>query len=173
MTQPQKYYLYVLSILMASVYILLTESWDRWSSVYQQYTALSEETSKIMNPEEASKRKLELSTELSTLRASLVSSSGGFDQSEAGLVELVGESAKRESIRIADVIPTELEGGAGVLLQIQLLGTYHRIVAFLNHLENSPIAVRLDKLEISRQSERVLHAKMALRATFLRLSVKR
>ncbi len=170
MTQVQKYRAYILLVLACSIYILSTEGWDRWCKVSQDWNSLGEKTSKVLSPEESEKRKLELRSELTTLRASLKVSSSGYDQSEAGLVELIGESATKQQIRIEALTPTKLEGGGGVALTIELLGSYHRIGSFLNNLENSPIALRLEKLEISREKVRILYAKMTLKATFARLS---
>jgi hypothetical protein len=173
MTPVQKYRVYIFIVLTGSLYILLTECWERWGNAYKDWTALSEKSSKIISPEEASKKKRELHSEVVALHASLLRNSKGLDQSESGLVEFVGESAKKEVIRIETLTPAKLEGGGALSVSLDILGSFHRIAAFLNTLENSPIAMKLEKLEITRGTGRILHVKMALKATFLKLSEKK
>jgi hypothetical protein len=172
MTPVQKYRLYTVFVLIGSFYILLTEAWDRWSNTLQEATSLSEKTLRVMSPEEAARRKLELQSELVTLRSLVIKCSQGFDQSEAGLVELVGESAKKDGVKIEALTPTKLEEGGGITLSIELLGSFHRIGGFLNNLENAPVPLKLQRLEVGRDTGKILHVKMTLKAAFLRLGQK-
>ena len=168
MTPVQKYRVYTLIVLLGSAYVLFTEGWDRWASVVQEVNSLGEKNSRIMTPEEIARHKLELYSELVSLRASLSRSSQGFDQGEAGLVELVGESARKSGVKVEALTPTKPEGEAGLAVTIELLGSFHRIASFLNTIENSPLVIRLDRLEFERDTRRLLRVKMAMKATFLR-----
>jgi len=168
MTQLQKYRAYTLIVLLGTGYLLFTEGWDRWTSLAQEVIALGQKSSRIMTPEELAEHKLELHSELASLRTSLSRSSQGFDQSEAGLVELVGESARRSDVRVEALTPTKPEGGGGLVMTIELSGSFHRIAAFLNTIESAPLPVRLDRLELERDTRTMLRVKMAMKATFLR-----
>jgi Tfp pilus assembly protein PilO len=157
-------------VLLGSTYILLTEVWDRWYEAIHDVSAFYEKSSKVLTPEATESRRQSLQSELVALRSSLKVSTQGYDQSEAGLVELIGQSGKAEGLRIETLTPTKLESGSGVALTVELLGSFHRIAAFLNHLENSPLGVKVETLEIIREKGRVLHVKMTLKATFISLS---
>ena len=173
MTTVQKYRVYVLCVLIGSLYILLSEGWERWGGVLQQMTSLSQMSSKVMTPDEVLKRTLALHAELASLRTSVLQKSRGFDQSEAGLVELVGASAKKQQVKIETLTPSKSETGGGLMLSAELLGSFHRIAGFLNTLENSPVQVKIERLELTRDSRKALRAKLSLRATFLRTNGQR
>ena len=168
MNPVQKYRLYIVIVVLGCLYILLTEGWDRWEKVIQEWRSLNEKTSTILTPEEISGRKLELHSELATLRASLIRNSQGCEQSEAGLVELIGETAKKEVVGIEALTPAKQEEGNGLTVALEIRGSFHGIAAFLNNLENSPIPLKLERLEMSHDTGRFLYVKMALKATFLR-----
>jgi len=168
MTPVQKYRAFTPIVLLVSGYLLLTEGWDRWANVVQELNALGEKSSRIMTPEELAKHKLELHLELVSLHASLSKSSQGFDQSETGFVELVGESAGKSGVMVKVLTPTKPEVESGLAVTIELLGSFHRIAGFLNTIENSPLAIRLDRLELERDTRTLLRVKMAMKATFLR-----
>lgn len=173
MTPVRKYHLFTLLVLVLGFYLLLTEVTERWTTIWDEYTSLNDKRAKVLDPEAAHLRKQSLHEEIVTLRASLTASSGRVEQSEPGTIETIAESAKRSGIVLETLSPGKPAEGNVMSFTAEAAGQFHGIGKFINQIENSPIAMRLEKLDLQRESGHILKARLNLRATILSEKVKK
>jgi len=169
MTPANKFHLHALLVLLGTIYLTCTEVFDTWSKLFDDYRAMGEKNLRLIDPEDAVSRKGGLQSEIAALKAGIRASSGAYDQSESGLVAILGDAATASGIRIETLRPGKTANASGIPLILRASGSYHRIGVFVSRLESAPIAIKLEGLDISRTARPELLAKMDLEATFMKV----
>ena len=71
------------------------------------------------------------------------------------ILEVLQESADAEQVDSRQVRPTERTSFASydeLPFQVELQGTFHALVAFINRIEQSPYVIKVKQLEFGRSS---------------------
>ena len=166
MTASQKYRLMTILILAGSAWILISEVWDRWDASYTAWVTFREKSAKVLTPEETVEKREVLLTKIQTVQALMKRSTVGADQSEAGLIQLIGEAAKKENLAVESVTPVQSENGESLTVNLDLRGRFHNVARFINAVERAPIAVKIAQVELQRETSRALHVKVTANITF-------
>lgn len=169
----RKYHLYSLGVVVAGLFLIVTEVSDRWLALGEDYQMLKDKQSKVMDPASAQMRKKELLAELAGLQEDLKRNAGNTEQSETGLLELIDNCAKANGIRVEAIAPQRSGTGSDSTtahFSLEASGAYHRLATFLNALETGPIAVRVTGMDLTESQERgkALTLRIDASATFVR-----
>ena len=164
MTIIQKYRLSTLGVAIVAVYLCGTEVADRWEGSWDAYRSLSAKETKLANPENVVERRRQLQAEVVSLRATSASSLGEIERSENGVIAWIGQCARKTGLRIASLVPRSEGSSSTTEIQMTVGGRYHDIGRMVNMLEQGPVVIRVQKLELSKASSLSLSAKLVLRA---------
>jgi hypothetical protein len=154
MKAKQKYQTILIAVLVAFVYLLLTEVAGRWSSTIQDYGILLERQKIVLKPDELDKKKVELSVQKNLLSAKLTGGNRQYEQSQVGVVNFLDASAKGANILLCSLTPLESKTAAQMVehgFRMEIIGTYHRLGTFINSLETGAIPIRVTKIEMTSQ----------------------
>ncbi len=167
MTGKRKYHVYALGVLAIFAYLVLTEIADRWSTAWTEYSHLETKKNSMRDPESVVSYKRELQAEITQIRASYNALSGQLDQSETGVIDWVDQSAKLARVRVESLTPHKSQDSSTIAFTLDVVGEFHRIGQFVNHLEGGPIAMKVVKIDLSRDTRASLRAKLEIHATLV------
>ena len=170
MTPRRKYQLMLLTTVVAFVYIVSTEVFDRYGQLYTLFTELQAKEQLVREPKAVDQERRELLERQGRLKQRVRSQSGAYEQSRTGVLEFVNVSATTSVVRLESLVPSRAElpgGGQGMGFKMSLIAPFHRTALFLNQLENGPFALRITKLEVTREGASQGAVKAAVEGTVL------
>lgn len=156
-----------IAVLILGVYLCMTEVTERWTNVWGEYTSLEEKRASILSPESALAKRRALQEEIVSLRSMLQNASGRVEQGESGTIESITEGARRSGVLLEALTPGGPADGNSIIFNAEARGAFHGIGKFINAIEKSPIAMRVERIDLSRETGRVLKARLTVKATIL------
>jgi len=154
LTDIRKYQIGIALIGILFVYLLFTEVADRWSCAFRLYDEVSEKEESVLNPEDLMQRTMDLRTKKKVLTTQVMRANEGFEQSQIGVVRLIQARAKEKNLFLRLITPMETRP-IGQMVELgfilELVGSYHKLGAYLSSLETGPIPIKIMKVEAVNQ----------------------
>jgi hypothetical protein len=154
MTEKKKYQILIIAALCVFAYVLLTEATDRLSGTIRDYTLLKDREKQVLNQEELIQKKSDLTVQKKVLTAQITHGNKQYEQDQVGIVKFLQVSAKEANILMSSLTPLEVKAVAQMnehSFKAEIVGTYHKLGAFINALETGAIPVRVVKVDASAQ----------------------
>lgn len=155
MSSAIKYQLIASAMFLVFLFLLGTEVPDRWGAALHSSDEVRKKEEIVLDPEALAEKRLDLLSRKRSLVALVTKESGDYEQSQTGVFEFLNAGATDAGIQFETLTPMEPDSSGQIKLvpfRLAFSGTYAGVGGFLGAIEQGPIAIRINKLELASKS---------------------